>query len=221
MSQYDPPDPPSPQAQRRINVVATTVVLLGAAIGIWHLVWQYYPFWHWHEVQPGKFYRSSQLGERELAQAIQRYRLKTIFNLRDESERQFGTWYAMEHRVAAEHGARVIDIPLKAGTPPSSEQVAMMLEILDDPNNLPAMAHCYHGSIRSAAAEGLWRREYMSEDGKAAYDRVQSWGRDLSEDYPDIADFIKHYVPRRDRKATKDTKGTTDTGSDKPAKGTK
>ena len=49
MSQYDPPDPPSPQAQRRINFVATTVVLLGAAIGIWHLVWQYYPFWHWHE----------------------------------------------------------------------------------------------------------------------------------------------------------------------------
>lgn len=201
MSQYDPPVPPSPQAQRRINFVATTVVLLGAAFGIWHLVWQYVPFWHWHEVERGRFYRSSQLGERELGQAIERYRLKTIFNLRDESERAFGTWYEMEHRVARAHGVRVIDIPLKAGTPPSPEQIERMIAILEDPDNLPAMAHCYHGSIRSAAAEGLWRREFMGEDGETAYDRIESWGRDLEEDYPLIADFIKRYVPRRDRQA--------------------
>ena len=207
MSAYDPVDVPSPAFQRKISFVATSVVLIGAAFGIWHLVWQYYPFWHWHEVQPGQFYRSSQLGEKELGEAIERYKLKTIFNLRDESERQFGTWYEMEHRVAREHGARVIDIPLKAGTPPSPEQVAKMLEILDDPQNRPAMVHCYHGSIRSAAAEGLWRREYMGEDGGTAYDRTQSWGRDLSEDYPEIADFIKHYVPRRDRAKGEPKKG--------------
>lgn len=199
MSQYAPPDRPSPAAQRKINIAATSVVLLGAIFGIWHLVWQYYPFWHWHEVEPGKFYRSSQLGERELAQAIERYNLKTIFNLRDESERQFGTWYEMEHRVAREHGARVIDIPLKAGTPPSPEQIETILAILDDPKNLPAMAHCYHGSIRSAAAEGLWRREYMGEDGETANDRTQTWGRNLERRYPDIVNFIRNYVPRRDR----------------------
>ena len=218
MSAYDPPEPPSPQAQRRIAIVATTVVLVGAAIGIWNLVYQYYPFWHWHEVEPGRFYRSSQLGERELGQAIRRYRIKTIFNLRDESERQFGTWYSMEHRVAAENGARVVDIPLKAGTPPSPEQIQEILRILDDPANLPAMAHCYHGSIRSAAAEGLWRREYMSEDGQKAYDRVERWGRDLEEDYPEIADFIKHYVPRRDRKPGADKPGADKPG-DRKAKG--
>ena len=105
----------------------------------------------------------------------------------------------MEHRVAREHGARVIDIPLKAGTPPSPEQIETMLAILDDPKNLPAMAHCYHGSIRSAAAEGLWRREYMGEDGETANDRTQTWGRNLEKRYPEIVNFIRGYVPRRDR----------------------
>ena len=72
--------------------------------------------------------------------------------------------------------------------------------MLDDPKNLPVLAHCYHGSIRSAAAEGLYRLEYMNENNAEAYDRVETWGHDLTEKYPLIVEFIRTYKPRRDRK---------------------
>lgn len=200
MSNDTPAAAPSAATQRKIRWILGLGVLLAAGIGIFYYFDQYYPWWHWRTVEEAKFYRSSQLGENELADAIQRYKLKTIFNLRDVNEREHGNWYETELRVAKENGARVVDIPLKAGTPPSPEQIALMLEVMDDPKNLPVMAHCYHGSIRSAAAEGLFRREYLGENGAQSYDRVESWGRDLEEDYPLIADFIKNYVPRRDRK---------------------
>ena len=134
-----------------------------------------------------------------MAEAIDDYGLKTIFNLRDVRERSVGDWYAIEQRVATEKGIRLVDVPLVAGTPPNEEQVALMLRIMDDKKNLPVLAHCYHGSIRSAAAEGLYRREYLGESGAEALARVESWGRDLSVDYPQIARFILEYVPRRER----------------------
>jgi protein tyrosine phosphatase (PTP) superfamily phosphohydrolase (DUF442 family) len=190
---------PSASTQRAIRWVLGIGLLCAATFGIYWYVNTYWPYWHFRTVEEGKFYRSSQLGEKELGEAIDRYGLKTIFNLRDVDERTHGAWYETEVRVAEEHGARVIDIPLKAGTPPSPEQIAMMLEIMDDEANLPVLAHCYHGSIRSAAAEGLFRREYLNEDGAEAFDGVETWGRDLEEDYPLIADFIKDYVARRDR----------------------
>ena len=66
------------------------------------------------------------------------------------------------------------------------------------------LVHCYHGSIRTASVEGLYRIEYMGEDGQTAYDRMETWGRDLEEDYPLIADFVKNYVARA--KKAKDAK---------------
>ena len=198
----DTTQPPSAATQRTIRWVLGIGLLCAATFGIYWYVDNYYPYWHFRTVEEGKFYRSSQLGEGEFGDAIERYGIKTIFNLRDVSEREHGDWYAAELRAAKAHGARVVDIPLKAGTPPSPEQIKQMLAVMDDPANLPVLAHCYHGTIRSAAAEGLFRREYMGENGTEAYDRVERWSRDLETDYPLIADFIKDYVPRRDQKAT-------------------
>ena len=74
-----------------------------------------------------------------------------------------------------------------------------LLRAMDDPERLPVLVHCYHGSIRSAALEGLYRREYMGETGPEANDRTTTWGHDLSVKYPEIYKFIEEYVPRRDR----------------------
>jgi uncharacterized protein (TIGR01244 family) len=173
------------------------VVALGAAsFGVWWYVDNYYPYWHFRTVQEGRFYRSSQLDEKDLRNCIDRYGIKTIFNLRDAAERTRGNWYEIEQRVAQEKGVKLVDIPLAAGTPPNAKQVQEMLAVMDDKANLPVLAHCYHGTIRSAAAEGLFRREYMGESGAEAYAQVEKWGRDLEKDYPLIADFIKTYEPR-------------------------
>lgn len=190
---------PTTRRNRRRLVVVLVALLLAAGGGIAYYVDHFLPYKHWRTVDKGAFYRSSQLNPEELGEAIDDFGLKTIFNLRGVDERTRGDWYEKQLAIAAAKGARVVDIPLLAGTAPNPEQVALMLEVLDDPKNLPAMAHCYHGSIRSAAAEGLYRREYMNESGAEANEKVESWGHDLSVKYPEIYAFIRDYVPRRDR----------------------
>ncbi|MDA1194805.1 MAG: tyrosine-protein phosphatase [Planctomycetota bacterium] len=212
---------PTAATQRKIRWILGIAMLLGLAGGLFYYIDQYWPWWHFRTVETQKFYRSSQLGEKELTEAIERYGIKTVINLRDVSEREHGDWYSMEVKVAERNGAKVLDIPLKAGTPPSPEQVRTILEVLDDAANLPVLAHCYHGTIRSAAAEGLFRCEYLGESGPVAFSRVETWGRDLEEDYPLIADFIKQYVPRRDRPsdpASKDELPKDTPAKDTPAK---
>lgn len=185
--------------RRRARLGIVALLFLAGGLG-----WAYYadyhlPYWHFRTVAEGRFYRTSQLDEEQLGAAIRDYGIRTIVNLRDVAERGEGDWYETERRVAAEQQVRLLDLPLAAGTPPSPEQVDRLLAVLDDPQNLPVLVHCYHGSIRSAAAEGLFRREYLSEGGDRALRRVESWGRDLGRDYPQIARFIREYVPRRER----------------------
>jgi uncharacterized protein (TIGR01244 family) len=170
-----------------------------AARGIDH----YLPYYHFRTVEKGRFYRSSQLSGEDLAQVIDDYGIKTVINLRAASENAEDPRIAEEKRVAAAKGVRHVDVPCEAGHPPSPEQVEALLGVLDDAANRPVLVHCAHGTVRSAAAEGLWRREYMGESGEEAFDRVTTWGRDLERDYPSIAAFIREYLPRRDRaKAT-------------------
>ena len=190
---------PKASKKRRHFIVIAIALLLVAGGGIAYYVDHYYPYWHWRAVEKDNFYRSSQLSPDDLAEAIDDFGLKTIINLRAEFERKDGDWYEKQNEVVRSKGALVLDIPLAAGTPPNAEQVAKILEVLDDPKNRPAMAHCYHGSIRSAALEGLYRREYMGETGPEANDRTTTWGHDLSVKYPEIYKFIEEYVPRRDR----------------------
>lgn len=185
-----------PRARTAILLCLGLVVLGGVG---WYYFDRYIPYWHFRTVQEGAFYRSSQLNPEDLKEAIDDYGLKTIFNLRDVRERSVGDWYETQKRVTREKGIQHVDVPLVAGTPPNEEQVALMLRIMDDPQNRPVLAHCYHGTIRSAAAEGLFRREYLGESGEEAFAHVESWGRDLLADYPLIAKFILEYVPRRDR----------------------
>ena len=190
------PRPARASFHRRMRRILAVVALGAAVFGAWWYLDNHYPYWHFRTVDKGGFYRSSQLDEEHLRDCIERYGIKTIFNLRETSERMHGAWYEVERRVAQETGVKLVDIPLAAGTPPNEAQIREMLAVMDDKANLPVLAHCYHGSIRSAAAEGLYRREYMGETGEEAYDRVESWGRDLAQDYPLIARFIREYKPR-------------------------
>jgi protein tyrosine phosphatase (PTP) superfamily phosphohydrolase (DUF442 family) len=188
----------SSKKRRRIITVVIALLIVGGA-GLAYYVDHYLPYWHWRTVEKDGLYRSSQLDPEQLGEAIDKFGLKTIINLRDVPERTNGDWYEKQNEVVRGKGALVLDVPLKAGTPPNAEQVELILKVLDDPKNRPAMAHCYHGSIRSAALEGLYRREYMGESGAEANDNVESWGHDLSVKYPEIYKFIQDYVPRSQR----------------------
>ena len=188
--------PHLPKPWGRVGLIAA-LLGGGVAAGIWadhHL-----PYYHFRTVQKGAYYRSSLLSPADLTKVIKDYGIKTIVNLRDVGDREKGDWYVKERAVAAQNGIRFVDVACPGGVPPTPEQVDELLLVWDDPASRPILAHCEKGTLRSAAAEGLWRIEYMGESGPEALSRVTTWGRSLEDDAPKIAAFIKGYVPRRDR----------------------
>jgi len=189
-----------PKAWRWTGVAV--LLLAGAAVGA---VWadRHLPYYHFRTVQKGVFYRSSLLKPADLEHVIDDYGIKTVVNLRDVSDRQKGDWYEKEKAVADKKGIRHVDIPCPGATPPTKDEIAELLRVWDDPASRPILVHCEKGTLRSAAAEGLWRIEYMGETPAQARDRVTTWGRSLSKDAPKIADFLLSYVPRRDQPVAK------------------
>ncbi len=175
-------------------MLGTVLVLLAA--GTYYYVDRRWPYYHFRTVESGVFYRSSQLTAEELDEAITDYGFKTIVNLRTVEERSRGDWYAQEHETGKRRGVEVVDVPMRGDQPPNAEQIPILLSIFDDPSKLPVLVHCEKGSIRSAAVEGLYRREFMGEKGEEALDNVETWSHDLPATYPDIARFIREYMPR-------------------------
>lgn len=186
--------------RRSIRLALLGVVLAVVAAGTYYYVDRRWPYYHFRTVEAGVFYRSSQLTADELEDAIDRYGFKTIVNLRTVEERARGTWYADERAVAARRGVAHLDVPMRGDQPPSPAQVPVLLEVLRDPARLPVLVHCEKGSIRSAAVEGLYRRELLGESGEEALDNVETWSHDLPATYPDIARFIRDYVPQGARR---------------------
>jgi protein tyrosine phosphatase (PTP) superfamily phosphohydrolase (DUF442 family) len=183
----------------KVRVIAAVLVLACGTAGaaIWYD--RYYPYHHFRTVQKSAFYRSSQPSPHDLERAVDGYGIKLVVNLRDVVDRTYGDWYTKETDAAAKLGVRLVDIPCRGMYPPSPDQVEELLRLWDDPANRPILVHCANGTLRSAAAEGLWRMEYMGESGSEALGHVTTWGRDLHDDAPKIEDFIKNYVPRRAR----------------------
>jgi protein tyrosine phosphatase (PTP) superfamily phosphohydrolase (DUF442 family) len=159
------------------------------------------PYYHWRVVEPGCVYRSGTLPRRDLGEVLDRFGVRTVLNLRTEAERSKGPWYSDEHRVAAERGVRLVDVPLPEGMPPTPAQVEEILALFDEAETRPVLFHCEHGVVRSAAVEGLYRREYLGESPEDALRNVAVFGRDLERKYPAIAKFIREYVPRGRRRA--------------------
>jgi protein tyrosine phosphatase (PTP) superfamily phosphohydrolase (DUF442 family) len=190
---------PFPRSRRsRILLAVVALLVLGGLAAIWadrHL-----PYYHFRTVQAGAFYRSGQPTGPELERVIDRYGIRTVVNLRDEAARAGSDWWEQEHAAAARKGVRHMDVPCAGGEPPTPEQVAELLAVWDDPANRPILVHCRQGSVRSAAAEGLWRIEYMGESGPEAFAHADRWWAHLEDRYPKIAEWIRTYVPRRDRK---------------------
>jgi uncharacterized protein (TIGR01244 family) len=179
-------------ARARFALVGLLLVAAGAGVAAL-LSPSYY---HWVAVKEGVLYRSGQLEGDDLERAIREHGIRTVLNLRGIPERDRGEWYAAEAKATAASGARLVDVPIQPGEPPSPEQVATLLALFDDPAARPVLFHCEHGVTRSAAVEALWRREYLGETAEEALARTATFGRDLDEKYPKIAAFVREYRPR-------------------------
>jgi uncharacterized protein (TIGR01244 family) len=176
---------------RRFRVAAAALLVLVAAAATRRLLRP--PYYHWAEVRESVLYRSGWLGAEDLREATGRYGIRTVVNLRNERDAR----YREEEAALRDAGIDLVDVPIDPRRAPSAAQVETLLALFDDPARLPVLVHCRQGAIRAASVEGLWRREYLGESPDAAIRASSRFGRDLEGDAPDIAAFLRSYVPRR------------------------
>lgn len=188
----------TPLTRRRIILVLLSLLIVAAsitAVAI-HLYRRHKLFYHFTTVEDGKLYRSGTLSETGLRLLAESPGIKTIVNLRSETENE-GEWYKMEKNFAETNGVELIDIPMEAGVPPSAAQIAEWRRLINDPAKYPILVHCAQGFVRTGMMVTIYRTELMGQTAKEAYDIMPRFNHKW-ERSPKAMNFILSYSPEAD-----------------------
>jgi protein tyrosine phosphatase (PTP) superfamily phosphohydrolase (DUF442 family) len=141
------------------RIIAIALLTVGLSAGGWALYLQIVG--NIHAVTPGAVYRSAQLNGERLADTLKKYRIKSVINLRGDSDED---WYIDEVKVTAAQGARHYDLGMWAKQPPDARTIKRMFEILKTAPR-PLLIHCNSGSDRTGLVSAVY--EYFIE-GRSA-----------------------------------------------------
>ncbi len=145
---------------------------------------------NFHEVDPGKLYRSNQLTGKQFSKAIEKLGIKTIINLRGESPTK--EWYQEESQVAEEYGVELINIKMRASHIPTKENLIKLLESFESAER-PILIHCQAGADRTGEATAIYQMEYMGKSKKEALKMLTPRYLHLKKKYPAKRYFFKRY----------------------------
>jgi tyrosine-protein phosphatase SIW14 len=136
------------------------------------------------------YYRGSQPAGRDYAD-LAAIGVKTLVNLTsDDADPE-------ERAMAERAGMHYFQIPMTTHEPPTQEQLAQFLRIVDDPANQPVYVHCVGGRHRTGVMTAAYR---MTEEGWTA-DRAfkemkdYKFGADFL--HSEFKDFVYDYRPQR------------------------
>jgi protein tyrosine phosphatase (PTP) superfamily phosphohydrolase (DUF442 family) len=114
---------------------------------------------NFHVVDPGKLYRSAQLSQKELKEIIDKYKIKTVINLRGPSPGH--SWYDDEISAVSEKHIVHIDVPMTKDSIPKREVLVDLLDTFEKAPR-PILIHCQSGSDRTSLASAIYEMEYMN-----------------------------------------------------------
>ncbi|BDG70330.1 dual specificity protein phosphatase family protein [Roseomonas fluvialis] len=108
---------------------------------------------NWGVVESGHLYRSNHPTPWQLEQAVRRYGIRTVINLRGHREACGSD--ALGRQAAAALGLEHIDAPLESRGAPHKDRVLRLAGIFARMNG-PALIHCKSGADRTGLAAGIW-----------------------------------------------------------------
>lgn len=145
---------------------------------------------NFHEVDPGRFYRSAQLTDDELRTVVAKYHIKTVINLRGPQPEE--EWYQNEEKVVDEMGIHLIDIGFNSQTVPRRAALIQYLTTLKNAPR-PILVHCRAGSDRTGEASAIYAIEYMNQSREKALEQLSSKYLHFQVFQPAKKYFISHY----------------------------
>lgn len=121
-----------------------------------------------HEVEPGQLYRSGQLTAAQIRDVAERYGIRSIVNLRGESN---ADWYRDEMAEAKALGLVHIDFKMSATKELPMDKAAELEAILKDVPK-PVLVHCQGGSDRSGLASAIFMHTVRGMDIEKAETQI-------------------------------------------------
>lgn len=107
---------------------------------------------NFHMVREGQLYRSAQMSGDHLKEAIERYHIRTVINLRGEHVSD--PWYDQEIETTRSAGAIHADLALSARRELTEDERQRLLVLLRDAPR-PILIHCRSGADRTGLAAAL------------------------------------------------------------------
>jgi tyrosine-protein phosphatase SIW14 len=205
---------------RMLNVVrwilATLAVVIAIGLPLAFYRYQYIEAKRFHEVTPGRFYRSGQMTAAGFRELVNRYKIKLFINLQHEepdpllADHWLGHGKIRESELCKELGVRYALLTPDI-LPPDNHldtippAVDEFLKLLDDESNYPVLVHCKAGLHRTGRLTAIYRMEYQGwTPGEALRElRANGYGYVIASEADEfIIQFVENYVPRNQRHKT-------------------
>lgn len=127
------------------------------------------PIFNFHTIAEGEAYRSAQPSGDELIEAVERYGIRTVINLRGENPDK--DWYVQEVEAIEKAGITLIDHSMSSKRLPDPEMLRAITESLQSAE-YPILIHCQSGSDRSGAVTAIYRMLVLGHDRKEALEEL-------------------------------------------------
>jgi len=109
---------------------------------------------NFHEVVPGRLYRSAEMSRADLDQIIKEHGIKSVIDLRLKKDQKDHSGES-EQEVVENNGGRYFHVPLKSDRAAQQQGLEALLRAYDQAE-LPILVHCSSGTHRSGVASAIW-----------------------------------------------------------------
>jgi tyrosine-protein phosphatase SIW14 len=136
----------------------------------------------------GNYYRGERPQGRDYAD-LATLGVRTVIDLQADGEN-----YDEPQRVKAA-GMKFYRIPMTTHVPPTSEQLALFRQIVNDPANQPVYVHCAGGRHRTGVMTVVYRMEQDGWTGEQAFREMKQYKFGLDFLHAEFKRFVYDYRP--------------------------
>jgi uncharacterized protein (TIGR01244 family) len=136
------------------------------------------------------YYRGAQPKGSDYAD-LAAFGIKTVIDLQADGDN------ADEAGLVQAAGMNFFRIPMSTRVPPTPEQVATFLEIVNDPARQPVYVHCKGGKHRTGVMTAIYRMEKDGWTAAQAFGEMKQYKFGMDVLHPEFKSFVFRYRPTR------------------------